>query len=157
MPAALLAMALLTGAAMVWDCTRLARDARERVEWADAEMRKHEERLVGIVTGSAGVPPEVGDAVAAYREAGDVEERHEAYSDLVAACRGTMVPGLDPTHPLDRKLMDDVAGAMNRREIAEATYAAELAGYRKFAGGICGRVAGRFSPACCGPPPSPGE
>lgn len=149
-PAGLLAMALLIGAAMVWDCSRLARDARERVDLADAEMRKQEERLAGIVAGSGGIPPRVEAALAAYGEAEGRAARHEAYENLAAACRGDLAPRLDPTHPLDRKLMDEIAGAINRREVAEETYSAELAAYRKFRGGVCGKVVGRVVPDCCG-------
>jgi len=98
----------------------------------------------------------VDAAIAAYRGAADAPERHEAWGKLVASCRGTIVPRLDPTHPLDRKLMDDIAGAINRREVAEEAYAVELGEYRELAKGLRGRVAARFSPGGDGQP-LPGE
>ena len=46
-----------------------------------------------------------------------------------------MSGGVDPTNPLDRKFMDDMAGAINRREIAEKPYDDELAAYQQFLNG----------------------
>ena len=150
-PAVLLAMALIVGGAMVWDCARLERDAKERLGLADAELRKHEERLVSLLAGSADVSPEVQAAIAARRDAGNVQERHAAYVELVASYRRTMSMEADPTNPIDRRFMDEIAGALNRREVAEAPYEAELAEHRRFSNDFCGRVARWFPPACCGP------
>ncbi|MCP6725939.1 hypothetical protein NL526_28170, partial [Klebsiella pneumoniae] len=52
---------------------------------------------------------------------------------------------VDPTNPLDRKFMDDVAGAINRREIAEKSFDEEWAAYQEFLNGSLGRIARWFS------------
>ena len=69
LPLAILAMVLLLGAAVAWDCVRFAADARHRVELADEEMQKQETRLVKLLAGFAKTPPEVQSAVAAYQGA----------------------------------------------------------------------------------------
>jgi hypothetical protein len=142
-------MAIFIGIAAAWDCVRLAGDVRHRVELADAELRKHEERFMALVTGSPDLTPEVEAAVAIYRGAESMQERHAAYAAVVATFRKTMSRQADPTHPLDRKFMDDAAGAVNRREVAEKAYSEEIAAYREFVKSFRGRVARRFSSTCC--------
>ena len=51
----------------------------------------------------------------------------------------------DATNPLDRKFMDDTAGAINRREIAEQPYDDEMAAYRAYLGSWRGSLARFFS------------
>jgi hypothetical protein len=145
LPLAILVMLLLLGAAMAWDCVRYAADARHRVELADQEMQKQEARLVKLLTGFAKTPPEVQSAVAAYRGAESPHARHGAYEQLVVSFRKTMVSEIDPTNPLDRKFMDDIAGAINRREVSEKAYDDESAAYQHFLAGFRGSVAKLFS------------
>jgi hypothetical protein len=52
---------------------------------------------------------------------------------------------IDPTNPLDRKFMDDAAGAMNRREVAQKQYEEELAPYEAYMKTWRGKVAMAFS------------
>src|SRR5436190_1214979 len=53
--------------------------------------------------------------------------------------------GCDATNPLDRKFMDDAAGAMNRREVAQKQYDEELAAYQNYLNSWRGSVARLFS------------
>jgi len=141
------AMVALIVAALVLDCVRLADGARRRLELADQELAKHEQRLVKLLGGSGKATPEVQQAIAAYEAPAPASKRHDAYEKLVAAFRQTMQVDVDPTDPLGRKFMDDVAGAINRREAAEAPYDVELAAYREYLGSARGAVARRFSSA----------
>ncbi len=143
-PIALLAMAAFIGAAMVWDCVRLANNARERVELADQELAKHEQRLVKILSGSAERSPEVEAALQQYAAAWDLKPRHEAYDKLVASFQQTMAGKVDATNPLERKFMDDVAGAINRCQIAEKQFDEEWAAYQEFMNSRRGKVASEF-------------
>ncbi len=133
----------LLAVAIVVDCVRLAGDARGRVQMADGELWKHEERLVTLLAASPQVTPQVKDAIAAYRAANDLTPRHAAYQQVVASFRQTMNAAADATNPLDRKFMDDTAGAINRREIAEQPFEDESAAYRAYLGSWRGAV-GRF-------------
>jgi hypothetical protein len=144
-PIALLAMATLIGAAMAWDCVRLANDARTRVELADQELAKHEQRLVKTLEGVPERSPEVEAALKDYAAAWDLTPRHEAYDKLVASFQQTMSEQIDATNPLQRKFMDDVAGAINRREIAEKQFDVEWAAYQEFMNTRRGKVAEFFS------------
>jgi len=145
LPLALLAMAALLAAAFAVDCVRLAAEARHRVALADAELAKHERRLAKLLGDSPRVTPEVQAAIAAHEEAADMRARHSAYERLVTSFRQTMVAEVDPTNPLERKFMDDVAGAINRREIAEKPFNNEWAAYQSFLRGRLGSVARWFS------------
>ncbi len=145
LPLAALLMAGLLFAAIAWDCVALATDARRRVVLADEELQKQEVRLVKLLGGFPGRSPEVQAAIDEYRMTDGFQARHDAYERLVASFRQSMSAGIDPTNPLDRKFMDDVAGAINRREIAERPYNDELAEYQSFLGGVRGGIARWFS------------
>lgn len=144
-PLALLMMAALLGAAASLDCVRLAADARKRVTLADAELLKHETRLINSLNSAAKLSSEVQAAIVTYKGAATEQARHEAYQQLVATFRKTSSPTIDPTNPLDRKLMDDTAGAINRREIAEKQYDDENAVYQRFLNSWRGSLARVFS------------
>ena len=100
--AAAATMVALIAAAFVLDCVRLAAQARQRVDLADRELAKHEQRLVKLLTGSATMPPEVQLAIAAYQAPASPPARHAAYDSLVAAFRQTMETDVDPTNALDQ-------------------------------------------------------
>jgi hypothetical protein len=143
--AAAAAMLAMIAGAFVVDCMRLAEAARRRAALADQELVKHEQRLVKLLIGTGLMTEQVKSAINAYLAADAAPERHEAYEKVVAAFRQTMQTDFDPTDPLDRKFMDDVAGAINRRERAEPPYEAEAAAYREYLSGTRGAVARRFS------------
>jgi len=145
LPLAILGMGLLVGAAVVWDCLRLAADARQRVELADAEIAKHETRLIKLLVDAPQAPPEVTAAIMEYMSAKNLSTRLAAYDHIVAAFQKTMADHVDPNNPLARKFMDDAAGAINRREIAEQPFEQETAAYRAYLGSWRGQIARRFS------------
>lgn len=138
------AFALLAIAIAV-DCVRLASDAGERVRIADAELIKHETRLATLLDASPHVTPEVKDALANYHSAKGWQERHAAFERLAAAFQQTMSTKLDATNPLDRKFMDDTAGAINRRQVAEKPFDEEFATYQTFLTSWRGQIAQWFS------------
>jgi hypothetical protein len=145
-PLALLAMGGLLAVAVAVDCVRLAADAQHRVQLADAELAKHETRLVKLLAGSKQLSPEVDAALAAYRASKSWPARHAAYEQVVACFRQMPSGGVDPTNPLDRKFMDDTAGAINRREIAEKPFDEEFAAHQAYLNSWRGRIARWFSP-----------
>ena len=138
-------MALLLMAAVAWDSLRFASAARDRVLLADAEMRKQEERLVKLLSSSEQASPEMKHSIATYEAAGNSQTRHDAFDELVASFRQTMSNAIDATNPLDRRFMDDIAGAINRREVAEKQYDVEWASYREALSGVRGRIARMLS------------
>ena len=105
------AFALLAIAIAV-DCVRLANDARGRVRLADAELKKHEDRLAKLLADSPQATPEVKSAVAAYGQRPIPQLDTTAYEALVTSFRQTMEGKLDATNPLDRK----VHGRFRRRD-----------------------------------------
>lgn len=143
---AVAAMLALIAAAVAVDCVRLAAQARARVDLADQELSKHEQRLVKLLSGSTVVSPEVAAAIDAYQNATARPARHAAYDKLLAAFRQSMQPSIDPTNALDRKFMDDVAGAINRREVAAPVYDAEMSEYLAYLDTPRGAIADWFSP-----------
>ncbi len=137
----------LLAVAIAVDCVRLAADARDRVRLADEELKKHEVRLAKLLASSPQLSPEVESAIAAHETAADILARHAAYDDLVASFRKTMSGSIDATNQLARKFMDDTAGAINRREIAEKPYEDESAAYETYLASWRGQIARMFSPA----------
>jgi hypothetical protein len=156
LPLAILAMAALLFGAVALDCVRLAADLHSRVAYADGQMATQEIRLMNVLTSSAKTTPEVQSAVAALKSIHGRQTRIEAYDALVASFRKTMSGAIDATNQLDRKFMDDAAGAMNRREVAEKQYEGELARYQNYMNSWRGHVAQAFvSQTPLGPKPSP--
>jgi len=137
----------LLAVAIAVDCVRLANDAKSRVMLADAELIKHETRLAKLLDASPQATPEAKEAVANYRSAKTWQARHEAYEALTSTFHQTMSGSLDATNPLVRKFMDDTAGAINRREIAEKPFDEERAAYRAYLASWRGSIARLFSPA----------
>jgi hypothetical protein len=108
-------------------------------------MRKHEVRLTKALAGAPKTSPEVQAAVESYRTAEGSRERHDAYDALVATIGKAAPNDVDPTNPLDRKFMDEVAGAINRRQIAEKQFSVEAGAYHSFLESWRGRIAKMFS------------
>lgn len=146
-PGALIGMAALIFVAIIVDCVRLANDARHRVELADQELLKHEQRLVTVLKGAPERSSEVQAAIERHESASEILARHEAYQQLVTAFQSTMADKLDATNPLSRKFMDDAAGAINRRQVAEKAYDEELRAYKEFMNSWRGQLGGAFSDA----------
>jgi hypothetical protein len=145
LPGAVVVMLVVLAGAFALDCLRYAASARQRVALADDEMRKHEQRLVGLLTTGQGTTPELQAALAAHSEAaGSMRNRHAAYRKLAAVALGS-TSNADPKDPLARKRMDDIAGAINRRDVAEKQYEVEAAAYQQFLGKFMGSVAKVFS------------
>ncbi len=138
---AILGMIVLLASAVAWDSVRMAAEARRRLALADEELRKHESRLMRLLADSPKVSSEVKAAIGAHQEATSMQARHDAYQSVVGAFRQTMSSAVDPTNPLDRKFMDDIAGTINRRERAEQSYDQEAAGYQSALDGFRGRIA----------------
>lgn len=138
-------MVLLLVGAVVFDSVRYVSAARERVAIADEELRTQEERLVKLLEGSKLVTPEVLDAIGVRKLAEDPESRQVAYDDVVSNFRQTMSAEIDPTNPLDRQFMDQIAGAINRRKVAEKQYDLEWQAYLGALGGFRGSVARMIS------------
>ncbi len=143
---AILGMIVLLAAAEAWDSVRMAAAARDRMVLADAELQKHESRLAKLLADSPKASAEVKAAIDEHQAAADIHGRHDAYDKMIAAFRQTMSNEIDPTNPLDRKFMDDIAGAINRREIAEQSYDKEAAAYQSALEGFRGSIARLFSP-----------
>jgi hypothetical protein len=139
------AFALLAIAIAV-DCVRLASDAQQRVALADNELGKYEGRLATLLAASPQVTPEVQQAIANYRSANSWQTRHALYEFIVSAFQQTMADKLDATNPLDRKFMDDAAGAINRRQVAEKPFDEEKDAYQAYLHSWRGTIARWFSP-----------
>ena len=138
---AILGMIVLLASAFAWDSVRMATEARRRLAQADEELQKHEMRLMKLLADSPNESAEVKEAIGEHRTAASMHARHDAYDKVIRAFRQTMSDAVDPTNPLDRKFMDDIAGAINRRERAEQSYDQESAGYQSSLVGFRGRIA----------------
>ena len=145
LPLAILAMAALLGGTVAVDCVRLALDGHRRVLAADGQMAAQEIRLVNALNNSAKKTPEVESSITNLKSIHDRRARIEAYDSLVATFRNTRSGKIDPTNPLDRKFMDEAAGAINRRDVAKKQYDEEWAAYQKYLNSWRGRVARVFS------------
>jgi hypothetical protein len=145
LPFALLAMAALLGAAVAIDCVRLAADGHNRVLLADEQISTQENRLVAVLANSSKTTPEVQSAISTLKSIHGRQSRVQAYDGLVASFHKTMSGTVDATNPLDRKFMDEAAGAINRRDVAQKQYDEESTAYQGLLNSWKGRVAKMFS------------
>lgn len=140
-PLALLAMAALVASAFVWDCARLDGNHRQRVALADDALRTNEERLVQALRGLGAPAPELQAALDAHAEAADRDARHAAYAQLRAAAERALAQAPNPDQPATRKVLDEAAGAINRRRVAEPEYQAGVAALAEWRQGFRGAIA----------------
>ncbi len=143
-PIALLLMGILLGTAVVRDCVRLAADRNNRVSVADGQMMTQEFRLVTMLENSPKTTPEVYAAISTLKSTKSRQARIQAFDALVASYRKTMPGKLDPTNPLDRKLMDEADGAINRRDVVQKQYDEEASEYLDFLNSWRGGIAKKF-------------
>jgi hypothetical protein len=138
-------MAVLLGGSVVIDCVRLAADRHHRVFSADGQMVTQEIRLVNLLANSPKATPEVQSAISILKSIHGRQARMQAYDALVASFHQTMSGRIEATNPLDRKFMDEAAGAINRRAVAQKQYEEESSDYQNFLNSWRGSVAKRFS------------
>ncbi|MBX3412173.1 MAG: hypothetical protein KF708_05590 [Pirellulales bacterium] len=144
LPLSVVVMSGLIASAFVWDCVRLDRRYAAQLSAVDGELLKHETRLITAVQGMPRVPDDVNAAIEQYRAAGGRKDRHAAYATLKSTTERSLNTSLDPTNPLARRVMDDVAGAINRRSLAEKPYGDAQGQYQAWQNSFRGRVAGNF-------------
>ena len=135
----------LVAAGFAVDSYRLASAARAQVRLADVDLARHEQRLAKLLGDFATVTPEVRASIAAYEGADAPAARRDAYAAMVGAFRRTMADNVDPDNPLNRRFMDDVAGTINRHEVAEEPYERIWGEYQLTLAGIRGAIARTLS------------
>lgn len=138
-------MAVLVAAAFVWDSVRFLSAARHRLNSAESELQQQEDRLVALLSGTPEAPTELVAALAAYRGSETPGARRAAYDELVNVYRKTGPSEIDPAHPLDRKFMDDIAGAINRRDVAKKQLDSECSRFDSAISSFRGRIGRSFS------------
>jgi hypothetical protein len=108
------AFALCLAVALALDSVRALRGARSDLAEADRELRLHEERLVSIMDGVPDAGQAVHAATAAWARAEDRTARHAAYRTLATTARHVAA--------IEGRLGDQIAGALNRHDIAQRRY-----------------------------------
>lgn len=108
------AFVLCLAVALALDSVRALRRARVDLAAADRELRLHEERLVSILNGSPDVGERVHAATAAWTQAQARTARHATYRALATTARDIAT--------IEGRLGDQIAGALNRHDIAQRRY-----------------------------------
>jgi hypothetical protein len=145
LPIAIVTMMLLIGAAYTWDSVRAANAARHRVDLADQELQKQEQRLVKLLAENPKTTVDVQTVMAEHKNAASPDVRRDAYERLASAVKTSMSTRFDPANPAERSMMDNIVGAINRHEVAQKMYDDELAAYQAFLAGFRGSLAKTFS------------
>jgi hypothetical protein len=111
---------------------------------ADGEMVTQEIRLANMLSSSPKTTPEVNAAISTLKSTHGRQARMQAFDALVASFQKTMSGKLDATNPLDRKFMDEAAGAINRRDVARKQYDEEASDNLDFLNSWRGSIAKKF-------------
>lgn len=114
---AVLVMGAIMAGAFAMDSVRLTLAAREQVANADDALKTAEIRLVRTLSAWGDAPESVKSAIQAYNAATTPEERRGAYDELVAATQQAIT-----SQPPITTTKDDIAGAINRRVVAERPF-----------------------------------
>ena len=125
--------------AFAMDSVRLTLAARERVADADEALKTAEIRLVRTLSAWGDAPESVKSAIQAYQAAKTPEERRGAYDGLVAATQQAIT-----SQPPIATTKDDIAGAINRRVVAERPFNEVKEEYDRWLKTTRGRLGGQI-------------
>lgn len=125
--------------AFAMDSVRLTLAARERVADADEALKTAEIRLVRTLSAWGDAPESVRSAIQAYQAAKTPEERRGAYDGLVAATLQAIT-----SQPPIATTKDDIAGAINRRVVAERPFNEVKEEYDRWLKTTRGRLGGQI-------------
>lgn len=141
LPLALLAMALLIGAAFFADCARIADGLQAKLALADEPVLKSEARVADLLRQRGRLPREVQTALDRYDPAAPPDERQAAFDRLAGH-----LPLLDDAEEPGEgvQLRDEIQGAVNRRRVALEAYRQHGAEWTAYCGSLRGRVAVRM-------------
>jgi len=145
LPTVVVGMAILIVAAVRADCARLYDEYAADVQMVDDELRTLEGRWLALVEARSVRPASIDGALAAYRKATDVDERHEAYRALVQRFRDTTTAERSVEWGPDAVsigFVDEAAGIANRWQNIDREYreraSARDAFVRSWRGGMAG-------------------
>ncbi len=141
LPLALLAMALVIGAAFCADCVRVAGQLQAKLALADEPLQKSEARVVELLRQRGALPLEIESALGRYDPAAPSADRLEAFDALAGR-----LPLLDAGRQDESlvRLRDEINGALNRRRVALEVRQQQAAAWNAFRDSLRGRVAARL-------------
>ena len=125
----------------MWDASHALSAAAEAVEQADAEVKVQEERLLYLSSSIPEAGSQLEVLLKEYRDARSRPIRREAYQKIVSLLQKVFLSAADPSNPLRRRMLDELMGAVNRREISERRYSEAIADYQRFVGSFRGKLA----------------
>ena len=132
-------LAGIMAGAFAIDSVRLTMKMRDEVNAADEAMKVAETRLVRTLSGWPEAPAPIKAALQTYAEKNKPEERREAYDSLVAATQ-QVIQSSDPAQHPPQTLKDDIAGAINRRAVAERPFREVESEYQSWLKTFRGRI-----------------
>lgn len=121
---------ILLAAAYVFDSVRIVKNAWSQLEELDAAMRPLEERYIASARALGVTSSDFEGGVAAYQSAQTFTARRDAFERVVAAANKGAIALIDPANPVQRRMGDELAGALNRRRMNEDYFRSALDNYR---------------------------
>ena len=134
-----LVLAAIMAGAFVMDSVGLTMNIHDEVNAADEAMKVAETRLVRTLSGWPEAPASIKSALQMYAEKSSREDRREAYDSLVAVTQQALQSSDPAQHP-PQALKDDIAGAINRRAVAERPYREVESEYQAWGKTLRGRI-----------------
>lgn len=142
-PAVMLLVALVA-AAFVLDAVRAGRRRTAELNQVDADLAKQEARLLTTLENFAELPAVVAQARDQYRAASDRDTRQTRYAELAREVEVWVLPNLSSDRPGERRSLDDLAGALNRRRTVARRWGELVDEYDAWRETLPGRLAARW-------------
>lgn len=140
-------MAALVAGAFALDSVRAERARQAEVDQLDTDLAAQEKRLLAALDRLAELPRPVTQARVAYQAATNRDDRQARYTELATMVQREVMPSLDVNQPADRLALDELAGAINRREVVSRRWDELAAEYRAWQATLRGRWAARLGAA----------
>lgn len=124
----------------VWiDCHSLLKSARKEVSAIDLELKKQEERYLQALAETNTTSASVRSLLENYRSALSATERKKIFSEIRIQLSSRPFDASDPTQ---RRLIDQMNGALNRLSLLEQPYSRAIEEYLTLCKSWKGQVAG---------------
>lgn len=136
---------LLLILALCFDSASEIQAVRSQLETVDTELKLHEERYLREISSFPNIPGELTESIQRYRTTDTISARHRLFNDLTTQAQRFLL-GRDPSsNQLERKMLDEMAGALNRRQIAERHFQEALQECKRVQSSWRGTLGGVFS------------
>lgn len=134
--------------AFCFDSANAVQSARTQLETVDSELKLQEARYIREISSFPDLPGKVTENIRRYQEAQAISIRHQLFGDLTTEAQKFLLGRDASSNQLQRKILDELSGALNRRQIAERHFQEALRECKQTMSSFRGTIGGVFYGDC---------